>query len=48
LAFAENKYTTEYSEITLLKTGYYSMSININYKKVIEKLKETKVFVETL
>lgn len=46
LAFAENKYTTEYSETTLLRTGYYSMCVNINYKKVIDKLIETKLFVE--
>jgi hypothetical protein len=48
LAFAENKYTTEYSESTLLRTGYYSMCVNINYKKVIDKLKETKLFVDNL
>ena len=48
LEFAENKYTTQYSEATVLRTGYYSMCVNINYKKMIDKLKEAKVFVDNM
>ena len=46
LCFAENKYNTDFKENQTLRTGFYSMNININYKKVIEKLKESKIFVD--
>jgi ubiquitin-protein ligase len=46
LEFAENKNKTDFVDSTILKTGYYSLCVDINYKKVIEKLKEAKSFVE--
>ena len=46
LEFAENKYTNEYNEPKILKTGYYSLCISVNYENVILKLKESKLFVE--
>jgi ubiquitin-conjugating enzyme E2 Z len=48
LVFAENKYKTEYSEAKVLRTGYYSMCVNVNYEKVVGKLKDAKVFVDNL
>ena len=46
LEFAENKLKNDFIDSTILKTGYYSLCVDINYKKVIEKLKESKTFVE--
>lgn len=47
IEFAENKHKNDFIESTILKTGYYSLCVDVNYKKVIEKLKETKTFLET-
>jgi ubiquitin-conjugating enzyme E2 Z len=41
LAFAEKKLLEEYKEAKVLSTGFYNMNINIDYQKVVEKLKET-------
>ena len=46
MEFAENKHKNDFADSTILKTGYYSLCIDVNYKKVIEKLKESKKFVE--
>ena len=46
LEFAENKLKNDFIDSTILKTGYYSLCVDINYKKVIEKLKESKTFIE--
>ena len=46
LEFAENKLKNDFIDSTILKTGYYSLCVDINYKKVIEKLKESKIFIE--
>jgi ubiquitin-conjugating enzyme E2 Z len=48
LEFAENKHKNDFLDSTILKTGYYSLCIDANYKKVIEKLKEAKNFVEKI
>jgi len=45
MEFAENKHKTDFVDSTILKTGYYSLCIDVNYQKVIEKLKEAKTFV---
>ena len=45
MEFAENKNKTDFVDSTILKTGYYSLCIDVNYQKVIEKLKEAKTFV---
>jgi ubiquitin-conjugating enzyme E2 Z len=47
IEFAENKHKNDFIESTILKTGYYSHCVDVNYKKVIEKLKESKSFVES-
>lgn len=47
IEFAENKHKNDFIESTILKTGYYSLCVDVNYKKVIEKLKESKTFLET-
>lgn len=47
IEFAENKHKIDFIESTILKTGYYSHCVDVNYKKVIEKLKESKTFVES-
>jgi ubiquitin-protein ligase len=46
LELAENKHKNDFIDSTILKTGYYSLCVDINYKKVIEKLKESKIFIE--
>jgi hypothetical protein len=48
LEFAENKHKNDFVDSTILKTGYYSICIDANYQKVIEKLKEAKIFVEKI
>ena len=48
IMIAENKYRNEFKECKELRTGFYSMKVNINYKKVIQKLKDTKLFIEKL
>jgi ubiquitin-conjugating enzyme E2 Z len=48
IIIAENKYRDEFKECKDLKTGFYSMNVNINYKKVIQKLKDTKLFLDKL
>lgn len=47
IEFAENKHKNDFIESTILKTGYYSHCVDVNYKKVIEKLKESKTFAES-
>jgi ubiquitin-conjugating enzyme E2 Z len=47
IEFAENKHKNDFIESTILKSGYYSLCADVNYKKVIEKLKESKTFVES-
>jgi len=46
--FAQKKYSNEYNESKVLRTGYYSMCVNINYEKVIQKLRDTKIFIDNL
>ena len=48
LEFAENKLVTDYKESKILKTSYYSMCVNVNYKKIIEKLGAAKLFIENV
>ena len=45
MEFAENKHKNDFVDSTILKTGYYSLCVDVNYQKVIEKLKEAKTFV---
>ena len=46
MELAENKLKNDFIDSTILKTGYYSLCVDINYKKVIEKLKESKTIVK--
>jgi ubiquitin-protein ligase len=48
IMIAENKYNNEFKECKNMKTGFYSMNVNINYEKVIQKLKDTKIFIDNL
>jgi ubiquitin-conjugating enzyme E2 Z len=48
LLIAENKYNNEFKESRFVKTGMYTMNVNINYEKVIQKLKEAKLFIDNL
>ena len=48
IEFAENKNTEFKLSANTLRTGIYSMKISVDYNKVIEKLKESKVFVENM
>ena len=48
LEFAEKKNTEFNSEPQNFRTRFYSMNVNVNYKKVIEKLKENKILLGDL
>ena len=48
IMIAENKYHNEFKECKVMKTCFYAMNVNINYKKIIEKLKDTKLFIDKL
>lgn len=41
LEIANKKYETEFNEVRNIKTGFYSMDINVDYKKLIQKLKDS-------
>jgi hypothetical protein len=44
-----DKKNQEHNSVSLqLKTGFYGMNVNINYKKLIEKLKESKLIAEIM
>ena len=45
---AQKKLITDYNEPKVLKTSYYSMCVNINYKKIIEKLDAAKNFIDSV
>ena len=46
--FSTKKNNDYNMQIKLYKTSFYNMSINIDYNKVIEKLKEAKNIVEIM
>jgi ubiquitin-conjugating enzyme E2 Z len=48
IIIAENKYRNEFKECKELRTCFYSMKVNVNYTKVIQKLKDTKLFIDKL
>ena len=48
LEFAENKNALLKSEVKNYKTGFYSMNVTVDYNKVIQKLKETKLIAQIL
>jgi ubiquitin-conjugating enzyme E2 Z len=48
IEFAENKNTEFKLSAKEFRSGIYSMKISVDYNKVIEKLKESKVFVEIM
>ena len=48
LEFAEKKITTDYNEAKFLRTGFYSMCVNIDYEKIIHKLGEAKKISDNL
>ena len=48
IEFSENKNTEFKLSANEFRTGIYSMKISADYNKVIEKLKESKVIVETI
>ena len=48
LEFAGKKYDGEFNKIQNIRTGFYSMNVSIDYKKLIHKLKETKELVQIM
>ena len=42
LEFAEKKHQDEFPKLKNIKTGFYGMNVDIEYEKVIQKLKKTK------
>ena len=47
LIIAKNKLQNDFKECKLLKTQFYSMNVNINYEKVIQKLMDSKLFIDS-
>jgi len=47
LIIAKNKHQNDFKECKLLKTQFYSMNVNINYEKVIQKLMDSKLFIDS-
>jgi ubiquitin-conjugating enzyme E2 Z len=45
LEFANKKYENEFNEVHNIRTGIYSMNINVDYKNVIQKLKDSNLKV---
>ena len=44
-----NKKDQEHNGVSLqLRTGFYGMNVNINYKKIIEKIRESKLIAEIM
>lgn len=48
LEFAEKKLNDDFKESVNLRTGFYSMNIIIDYEKIIQKLKDSKSFIDKL
>jgi hypothetical protein len=48
IQFAEKKNSEFNGEVKNFKTGFYGMNINVDYNKVIEKLKESKTILQIL
>lgn len=48
MEFAQKKLAIDYNEPKILKTSYYSLCVNINYKKIIEKLDVAKNFIDKM
>lgn len=48
MEFAIEKNKKFKSQLVNFKTGYYSMNVNIDYNKIIEKLKESKELIQIL
>ena len=44
----KKKLVNDYNEPKIIKTSYYSMCVNVNYKKIIEKLQGAKNFLDNL
>jgi ubiquitin-conjugating enzyme E2 Z len=42
LEFAEKKHRDEFPKLHNIKTGFYSLNVDIEYEKVIQKLKKSK------
>lgn len=47
IAFANKQITGKYKNPIVVKTDFYLMNVNINYKYIIEKLEKTKQIVES-
>lgn len=48
LDFAEKKHNNQFKEPILLRTGFYSMNVQINYENIINRLKEAKMFIDSV
>lgn len=48
LEFAKNSLSEKFSQNKLIRTGFYGMSVTIDYKYIITKLEETKQIYELL
>jgi ubiquitin-conjugating enzyme E2 Z len=46
ILFAEDKINTKYNEPTNICTGFYTMNVKIDYRYILQKLKETREKVE--
>ena len=49
LAFCEKKRALDdFKKKTIIKTGFYNLIVNVDYAKIIEKIKECRILIETM
>ena len=48
LEFAEKKYKDEFPKLQNIKTGFYGMNVDIEYDKVIQKLKKSRELIQIM
>ena len=48
LEFAEKKYKDEFPKLQNIKTGFYGMNVDIEYEKVIQKLKKSRELIQIM
>jgi ubiquitin-protein ligase len=48
LEFAEKKHRDEFPKLQNIKTGFYGMNVDIEYEKVIQKLKKSMERIQTM
>ena len=49
LEFCDKKRALDdFKKKTIIKTGFYNLIVNVDYAKIIEKIKECRILIETM